>query len=609
MNTKLTVTAPTGAFCHLHTGVLTSMKFSDIDPQTAIPVTQTVIRSDRTVYCYEGLEPGNYHFCAVLDGFTSVCQLIDHTGDTAIDIHMDRQAGTGYEKGYILCPTPEFTKNCFPSRKDTWGEAYAGLFRTPQFLRKVFSHQQTTNEELQSFIGGLNCPYMHVFSLGSSPKYGYDIPLVLFTREAVEGMTLEQAAERIRSNGKPTVQYDAQCHSTEPASCEGALAMMLSLCEDFDPVLDKLDVYIIPRMNPDGAFEAVRQSPTTDQDMNRDYLYMNNAEVRLVTGAYNMFRPEVVIDGHERFHPVRIEGNGLCHDAELQTGAGALNHPTAMTALTMKMALQALEKGRSLGLRGHFYSRLASACGGAAGSSYFGLRNSLSFLIETPGQVYWGMSFMERRVMSHYTIASALIEYTAENAKEIMDTVHSSRRHILNTGPVYDESDLITLEHAKSKTGSFPTPLIHVPSGRVVEEDHTEDYYEHTEAVFTRPRATAYVVPRGLVKEQELLRVMDNHQIGWYCLEPGSSLLLRQYIKGEETCTLAQEAPTVFENGCYVFPNIIDSTILNVVMEPDFNYTATDRKMNVLTMGLLQPDEKGCLPLYRYCHDLQNGRL
>ena len=162
MDTKLTVTAPTGAFCHLHTGVLTSMKFSDIDPQTAIPVTQTVIRSDRTVYCYEGLEPGNYHFCAVLDGFTSVCQLIDHTGDTAIDIHMDRQAGTGYEKGYILCPTPEFTKNCFPSRKDTWGEAYTRLFRTPQFLRKVFSHQQTTNEELQAFIRGLSCPYPHI---------------------------------------------------------------------------------------------------------------------------------------------------------------------------------------------------------------------------------------------------------------------------------------------------------------------------------------------------------------------------------------------------------------------------------------------------------------
>lgn len=33
----------------------------------------------------------------------------------------------------------------------------------------------------------------------------------------------------IRNNGKPTVQYAAQVHSNEPASCEGALAMMLSL--------------------------------------------------------------------------------------------------------------------------------------------------------------------------------------------------------------------------------------------------------------------------------------------------------------------------------------------------------------------------------------------
>ena len=44
-------------------------------------------------------------------------------------------------------------------------------------------------------------------------------------------------------------------------------------------------------------------------------------------------------------------------------------------------------------------------------------------------------------------------------------------------------------------------------------------------------------------------------------------------------------------------------------MEPDFGSTATDRKMNLLSMGLIAADEKGYLPVYRYCHDLLDGKV
>jgi hypothetical protein len=36
---------------------------------------------------------------------------------------------------------------------------------------------------------------------------------------------------------------------------------------------------------------------------------------------------------------------------------------------------------------------------------------------------------------------------------------------------------------------------------------------------------------------------------------------------------------------------------------------ATDRKMTLLSMGLIHADESGRLPLYRYCHDLINGTV
>ena len=66
-----------------------------------------------------------------------------------------------------------------------------------------------------------------------------------------------------------------------------------------DKIMDTVDVYFIPRLNPDGAHEWIRQSAKTKQDMNRDFMAVENEEVRLAIGAYNMFRPEATIATHE----------------------------------------------------------------------------------------------------------------------------------------------------------------------------------------------------------------------------------------------------------------------------------------------------------------------
>ena len=612
----LTITAPEGALCGLYPGVPADWNyFKAIDPENAIPAAEIAATDGIATYTYEDLEPGNYYCGVSIDGCSAVCQMIYYTGESAhLDVQPEKLAGNGYEAGYVMLNTREFMDARLISSLDAWGSEYGELFQTPQFLRqkgRPGRHQQTTNEELMDFIGKLakTNPNMHIFSLGKSPKYGYEIPLVLFTRENVADMTLAQAAEMVRGNGKPTIQHIAQCHSTEPASAEGALAMMIKLCGEYGQrVLEKVDVYIIPRMNPDGAFDVKRQSPTTGEDMNRDYLYMHNAEVRMVIGAYNLFLPEVAIDGHEKRHSLRETGDGICTDMELQVGCGALNHPAEMNRLAVKMSLEAMEKGKQLGLRCHYYERLASGAGGAAGSSYFGTRNSLSFLVETPGQVHMGMSFMERRVLAHCVLASAIIDYTVANAREVMETVHASRAEMARKGAVYDENDVICLEHAKEETGSWATPLIHVPTGQVVDPDYAEAYFEHIVARKTRVRPTAYILPKGIDNEEAILRLAEGHAIGYYPLPAGSTVKLRQYVQKNTGISLDREREVYFEKGAYVLPNTVPSTVLNVIMEPDFN-SASGRKMTLLSMGLITIDENGKLPIYRYCHDLIEGKM
>ena len=610
---SITLTVPEGAVCGLYAGVAGDrVYFKAIDPEKAIAPTAVATENGITAYVYEGLGEGLYHYGVSKTGYNALSQTINYTGDVCLNIQLDKLAGNGYEAGYVMQYTREFIENQLTSDKNAWGEEYAKLFVTPQFQPgRPGRHQQTTNEELEVFIAKLAQANsnMHIFSLGKSPKYGYNMPLVLFTKENVTGMTLEQAAEVIKNSGKPTIQYNAQCHSTEPASCEGALAMMVSLSGDYGKVLEDVDIYIIPRINLDGAYEVTRKSPTTNEDMNRDYLFMHNVELRMVNAAYNLFRPEVCIDGHERFHRFNCTDTDICTDMEVQTGAGSLNHPQALTETVMKMALQAMEKARSLGLRSHFYGKLASAAGGAAGSSYYGTRNSLSFLVETPGQINFGMNCMERRVLAQYVLASSVIDYTVEHDFEIMAMVHASRDFMSKANQIYDEKKLFVLEHDATVTGCWSTPLIHVPTGEVAEKEHSIEYKEQTEALITRPRATAYVLPLGLAEEGEILRLAKDHALPYYDLPAGSAVSLKGYLKTEAGITLTEEQTVTFEKGALVFPNTVDSTILNVIMEPDFNPSNPDRKMTLLRMGLISADESGNLPLYSYCHTLEDGKI
>ncbi len=616
----LTLRTPKGASCSLFEGAPTSTNyFRVIAAGTAIAPSAVDTAENTSSYIYRDLKAGLYHYGVSLEGHTAVCQvlLLNEKALAAgceIDVELLKMAGNGYESGFVMLNSPAFIEHCLASEKTTWGAEYAHLFATPQFGRRKDLpgyHQQTTNEEIRSFIRALQPKneYMHVFSLGKTPKYGFEMPLVLFTREQVRGKTLAEAAEILRQSGKPTVQYMAQVHSNEPASTEGALAMMLDLTSGhMAQLLDTVNVYIIPRINLDGAVEVIREAPATGEDMNRDYLFANNKEVRMVNAAYNLFLPEVVVDGHEKRSNFITPDEARCTDMELQVGAGALNHPANMTSLAMDMALTAIRWGRELGLRTHFYQSFASAMGGSAGDSYYGARNSLAFLVETPGGTTLGRFCMERRVMAQYVLAASVIRYTAEHAKTVLDTVHGSRARLAAMGHTYNEENLIVLEHGRTPTGTLPTTMIDVPTGNVTNEALITDYDEHTEAIRTRTRATAYVIPCGLPLEARILEVVQNHAIPYTVLPQNAKAMLCQYTYHGEEAALLDEREISFPDGAYVFPNTVPSTVLSVIMEPDFN-AVSKRKMTLYSMELITADENGALPLYRYCRDLVNGSI
>jgi murein tripeptide amidase MpaA len=114
----------------------------------------------------------------------------------------------------------------------------------------------TSHAELVAYIDALQARSngFGVRILGRSGE-GRSLMLLAFSDPRVE------SPAGMLASGKPTVLIVAQQHGNEPAGSEAALVVAGRLADgDLRPLLDRINVLIVPRANPDGA-EAFVPTP------------------------------------------------------------------------------------------------------------------------------------------------------------------------------------------------------------------------------------------------------------------------------------------------------------------------------------------------------------
>jgi murein tripeptide amidase MpaA len=127
-----------------------------------------------------------------------------------------------------------------------------------------------TYTQLTERLAGLAAQHpqiVQVTSLGRSHE-GREIPLVILTNRAT-GPDAE----------KPAFWIDANIHATELTASMAALYFVVKLAEGYgsDPkitrILDEQAVYVVPRLNPDGAELALAEKPQFIRSGTRPYPY------------------------------------------------------------------------------------------------------------------------------------------------------------------------------------------------------------------------------------------------------------------------------------------------------------------------------------------------
>ena len=231
-----------------------------------------------------------------------------------------------------------------------------------------------------------------------------------------------------------------QQHGNEPAGGEAMLALAAALSSgELASLLDRLSIVIVPRGNPDGA-AADRRVLASGVDLNRDHLLLSQPETRALHQVMRLLPPDVVIDHHEFSVAGRwAEKFGALHAVDVMileaTHPGV---PKSLTEIAGRLYRPALEAAMDQhGLSSHDYvttgtdmdDRLVSLGGNAPGiaRNAFGLRGSVSYLIETRG-VGIGLQSYQRRVATHYLLAKSLLEASAAEGANLRTAIAAARR-------------------------------------------------------------------------------------------------------------------------------------------------------------------------------------
>jgi murein tripeptide amidase MpaA len=108
-------------------------------------------------------------------------------------------------------------------------------------------------------------------------------------------------SERSGSQTPCTALLIGQQHGDEPAGCEALLALIENIANDSAILRPELDLWIVPRMNPDGA-ELNQRRNGNRADLNRDHLILSQPETKALYSLVQKIRPHLAVDCHEFYH-------------------------------------------------------------------------------------------------------------------------------------------------------------------------------------------------------------------------------------------------------------------------------------------------------------------
>jgi hypothetical protein len=389
--------------------------------------------------------------------------------------------------------------------------------------------------------------------------------------------------------GKVRVLLFAQQHGDEPSGKE-AMTMLLARAAagKIQRVLEKVDLLIVPQMNPDGS-ELRQRRTAEDVDLNRNHVLLTAPETKGLHDAFYRWLPHITVDIHEysSFDSTWREA-GFIKTADVQLGMLTnLNTSLAVFNLQHHEVFPFIEeKMKARGYSFHEYIVGTpqeyirhSTTEVNDGRQSLGILGTVSFIQE--GRKWRTLEDqLERRATSQLTGVEALLEYCAGHASQIKYIVAEVRKSLQSPR---GRSVAVRMDHVPT------TEQLLIPV-QMVKEGCDTTWEVHPYRGQVRLQKTITLPEKYLIqhKDSTIVELLLRHHITIDTVQidtalPASSYRIRSVehavIEGDTLPLMVAAAESLvvsLKPGDYVVPTSqLQSVLLGILLEPESQWGLT----------------------------------
>lgn len=325
-----------------------------------------------------------------------------------------------------------------------------------------------------------------------------------------------------------------QQHGNEQSGKEGALMLLNELRKpENDSLFKKIDLVLIPQMNPDGSEKNARRNGH-GMDLNRNHLILTEPETIGLHKLFDRYLFDVTMDVHE-YYPYgeswKAFGYRSNNDVEVGVTTNS-NVSEKIRTLSKKEYLPYIE--RYLKKAGATYFEYSP--GGPPEKEYirhstfdindgrqsFGVQNTFSLIQEGMNGYDVLVDNLKHRSETQMAGMKGLLEYTYSNAEKIKKLIAGEREKLLkgNAG----SSVAIQLDHFPDGT-VLSLPLLSYATGKdtIVQ---VKNYKPVVKPITTVARPKGYVIPKSL---PSIITWLKRHDIAFHEYRHIDGMQFEQY--------------------------------------------------------------------------------
>jgi len=387
----------------------------------------------------------------------------------------------------------------------------------------------------------------------------------------------------------------AQQHGNEQSGKEGSLLLARELIRpDNKYLFDKIDLALIPQMNPDGSEINVRRN-ANGADLNRNHLILTEPETIALHRLFNKYLFEATMDVHE-YYPYTEDFISYGYIKYFDEQIGTTTNPNVsekISSFSYEEYLPFIKKY----LNERKFSFHNYIPGGPPdinlirhstydindGRQSLGIQNSFSFIQEGRN----GRDSLDkiwRRTDGQAFGMFGFLEFVYSQKDIIKNMVHEERNKLIQGNLL--EKVAIQMEHVKTgKNLDLSLFSLNTNSDTVI---IVNDYRPMVKSIYDVERPLGYIIPKGITELYDWA-IRQNLTITPFQLTPDKSIQ-EYYISSIDSID--------FEGDTVVNPNVELREVVEKIIEEEYYFIPTNQLKNNLIVTALEP--KSMLGLVTY---------